>query len=128
MTKNILVVENIVEHQNIIKENLENSLDNTHLIIVGNTKEAEIKLSSIPIDLLILDHGLPDKTGLDWYHEYISLQRDQFIRNIPILFVTVHNKNQDIRKLANNEPNIIMMEKPLRPNDLIAAVKKLLKV
>lgn len=128
MPRNILLVEDNVAHQAIIKEHIEQGLSGIRVISVGNTTDAEAQLSQLPIDLIILDHGLPDKTGLDWYEDYISLQKDPLIRSVPILFVTVYGIRDEIKKMANNERNIIMVIKPFSKKDLLAAIKKLLNL
>lgn len=120
----ILVIENEKAHRRLFEEIL-NSVEEWDITAVANTAEAEEILAREAIDLIVLDHLLPMKLGAEWFREYLKRQPNG-IREIPVLFISVVAMNPDIKSL-DDEPNTIVMPKPLNRSDLIDAARKLLK-
>ena len=77
-------------------------------------------------DLISLDLVMPRKSGAKFYRE---LSRDKRWAKIPIIIVTGHAQDDlgkaDLRELTMSGPGVYL-EKPVRPDNYIAAVKKIL--
>ena len=77
-------------------------------------------LERISPDIILLDLGLPDLNGFD------VLKRIRLFSKVPVIIVTVSNdENYVVRGLALGADDFIA--KPLRPLELIARMKSLLK-
>ncbi len=71
-------------------------------------------------DIILLDLGLPDMSGFD------VLKRIRLFSRVPVIIVTVSNdENYVVRGLALGADDFVA--KPLRPLELIARMKSLLK-
>jgi len=79
-------------------------------------------------DLISLDLVMPRKSGAKFYRE-LSKNRDW--AKIPVLIVTGHARDDmgqaDLKELTMSGPGIYL-EKPVKPENYIAAVKKLLEM
>jgi len=79
-------------------------------------------------DLISLDLVMPKKSGAGFYRE---LTRNKEWAGIPVLIVTGHARDEmgqaDLKELTMSGPGIYL-EKPVKPENYIAAVKKLLKM
>jgi DNA-binding response OmpR family regulator len=88
--------------------------------------EALAELKKEPADLVSLDLVMPRKSGVMFYRE--MMKRKEW-RGIPVLIVTGHARDQlgkaDLRELTMSGPGIYL-EKPVKPENYIAAIKKLL--
>ncbi|MFH2056727.1 MAG: response regulator, partial [bacterium] len=77
-------------------------------------------------DLISLDLVMPRKSGAKFYRE---LSREKKWSKIPIIIVTGHAQDDlgkaDLRELTMSGPGVYL-EKPVRPDNYIAAVKKIL--
>ena len=119
----ILIVEDNKDHRRLLRSIL--SRLNFDILEAGTTAEAETMLESETIDLLILDHGLPNKLGADWYYQYLQTRTDRR-KDIPVLFITVYGMSAEVKKLAR-ERKVVFLPKPLEATDLLDAAKNLLK-
>ena len=121
----ILIVEDDRDHQRLLRDLL-GDMGEVEIVAVSNTSEAEKILESEVIDLIILDHWMSDNTGGDWYLHYLHGHKEERIRKLPVLFVTILAMNPEIKRLAR-EKNVIVIPKPVEFRDLIFSAKKLLQ-
>jgi DNA-binding response OmpR family regulator len=79
-------------------------------------------------DLISLDLVMPHKSGAKLYHE---LSKHKVWAKIPIIIVTGHARDDlgksDLKELTMSGPGIYL-EKPVKPDNYIAAVKSILKM
>jgi DNA-binding response OmpR family regulator len=79
-------------------------------------------------DLISLDLVMPHKSGAKLYHE---LLKHREWSKIPVIIVTGHARDQlgksDLKELTMSGPGIYL-EKPVKPDNYIAAVKSILKM
>lgn len=92
----------------------------------GNIALTRIK-ERIP-DLVSLDLVMPKKSGAKFYRE---LSRHKEWSKIPVIIVTGHARDElgksDLKELTMSGPGIYL-EKPVKPHNYIAAVKRILKM
>lgn len=81
-----------------------------------------------PPDLISLDLVMPHHSGTRCYHD---LQKDKRLAGIPVLIVTGHARDQlgraDFEEMVMSGPGIYL-EKPVRPESYVAAVRQLLRI
>lgn len=80
--KKILVIEDNVSYQNLLKKSLE--LANFDVIIAGNGKIALDLLTREKIDLIILDLIMPEMDGISFYYQL----KNTLKKRIPIIVLT----------------------------------------
>ena len=92
----------------------------------NNGDEAMEQVKQRKPDLISLDLVMPQKSGVKFYQE---LTKDKKYAKIPILIVTGHARDDlgksDLKELTMSGPGIYL-EKPVKPENYIAAIKKLL--
>ena len=80
------------------------------------------------VDLISLDLVMPKRSGAAFYRD---LQRHPALKSIPVLVVTGHARDDsgkaDFEELTMSGPGIYL-EKPVRPDNYVAAVRKLLGI
>lgn len=83
-------------------------------------------LTDNSVDLISLDLIMPRKSGVKFYRE---LQKNKAWKNIPVLVVTGHARDDmgkaDLKELTMSGPGVYL-EKPVKPDNYVAAVKKLI--
>ncbi len=88
--------------------------------------EALEKVSQNPPDLISLDLVMPGKSGVKFHRELI---RNKQWAKIPIIIVTGHARDDlgraDLKELTMSGPGVYL-EKPVKPTNYIAAIKKIL--
>ncbi len=88
--------------------------------------EALEKIEKQTPDLISLDLVMPKKSGVRFYRE---MSKNKSWANIPVLIVTGHARDDlgrsDLKELTMSGPGIYL-EKPVKPDNYIAAIKKLL--
>jgi len=91
-------------------------------------QEALEKMTANPVDLVSLDLVMPRRSGAAFYRD---LQKSAEWRHIPVLIVTGHARDDqgqaDFEELTMSGPGIYL-EKPVRPDNYVAAVRKLLGI
>lgn len=117
MTKKILVVDD----EQSIRESLHKLLrvEGYEVVLAESGPEAIEKLIQEPIDLLLLDLGLPVKDGwtiLRWL--------GQFNSSLPVIVITGRWKQAELVKAAGVE---VLLEKPLNIPVLLQNVRELLQ-
>lgn len=127
MSKRILVVEDdldVLEAHRIILEH--NHYD---VVTATNIKVAEEALNSGKIDLIILDVMMEKSSDGFNFAQFVKM--DQRFKQIPIIMATAVNQRTkfkfDIKQDGNFLPVEKFMEKPIDPDDLIAAIRGFLK-
>ena len=116
--KNILVVDDDPTIVTIIEELLQ--MNGFKTIPAADAEDAEAALKRSGVDLILLDVMMPKSNGFEFCKK-IKGRPDY--QSIPIIFVTVMNKKEDIEKgKALGAADFVT--KPFDPSDLIARVKK----
>lgn len=90
----------------------------------GLASEAEYYLSSHPVDLVILDVGLPDANGFDVCKRI--RQSGASYRDVPVLFLTARKEEVD-RIVGLEIGGDDYVTKPFSPREVTARVKAILK-
>jgi len=114
----ILVAEDSITDLQFIK----NALKETgyEILTASNGDEAEQKVRSEVVDLIILDVVMPKKNG---FQVCRSLKRDEKYRHIPIIMITSKTQDSD-RFWGLKQGADEYVTKPFEPTDLLEAVKK----
>jgi len=122
--KTVLVVDDEADVRNFLKTALKESGFNVILAEDGNIALEQIK-KQIP-DLISLDLVMPKKSGAKLYRE---LSKSKEWSKIPVIIVTGHARDDlgksDLKELTMSGPGIYL-EKPVKPTNYIAAIKKIL--
>jgi two-component system catabolic regulation response regulator CreB len=118
MTTHILLVED----EPSIAEIVEFALASEGFQIAWRTlaRDAEAELAAAPCDLIILDIGLPDGSGLE------LLKRVRRASEVPVLILSARNAELD-RVLGLELGADDYVAKPFSPRELAARVKAILK-
>ncbi len=124
--KKILVVDDEKDVREFLKTALVEAGFEVVLAEDGNVA-LEIIKNEIP-DLISLDLVMPHKSGAKLHRE---LSKHKEWSKIPVLIVTGHARDDlgkaDLKELTMSGPGIYL-EKPVKPDNYIAAIKKLLKM
>ena len=88
--------------------------------------EAMEAVKGTPPDLISLDLVMPKRSGVKFYRDMV---KNKQWSSIPIIIVTGHARDDlgkaDLKELTMSGPGIYL-EKPVKPDNYIAAIKKLL--
>tara|TARA_B100000900_G_scaffold298370_1_gene256872 strand:- start:852 stop:1547 length:696 start_codon:yes stop_codon:yes gene_type:complete len=121
MSYHILVVEDEPDINKTVSYNLAN--EGFHPVSALNLKEADDKLLSNNISLIILDLMLPDGSGLDFCK---NLKSSNIYKNIPIIIVTA--KGDEVDKVVGFELGADdYVTKPFSVRELMLRIKAILK-
>ncbi len=124
--KKILVVDDEADVRNFLRAALIEAGFDVILAEDGNIALEEVK-KQIP-DLISLDLVMPKKSGAKFHRE---LSKHKGWSKIPIIIVTGHARDDlgksDLKELTMSGPGVYL-EKPVKPNNYIAAIKKILKM
>ncbi|MBD3169784.1 MAG: response regulator [candidate division Zixibacteria bacterium] len=123
-TKTILVVDDEEDVRQYLSMALMDS--GFRVITAGDGFEALEKVKSDTPDLISLDLVMPKKSGIMFYRE---LSSNKHWAKIPVLVVTGHARDDlgkaDLKELTMSGPGIYL-EKPVKPKNYIAAIKRLI--
>ncbi len=114
----ILVAEDSITDLQFIKNALKET--DYEILTASNGDEAEQKVRSEMVDLIILDVVMPKKNG---FQVCRSLKRDEKYRHIPIILITSKTQDSD-RFWGLKQGADEYVTKPFEPTDLLEAVKK----
>jgi two-component system, LytTR family, response regulator len=107
----------IVDDERLARQEMRRLLEpHPDIVVIGearNTEDAEERLRSLPVDLMLLDIRMPGATGFDLLER---LDRVPFI-----IFTTAHNEHA-LRAFEVNAFDYLL--KPIRPERLAAALEK----
>ncbi len=122
--KTVLVVDDEADVRNFLQAALIEAGFNVILAEDGNQALTEVERSKP--DLISLDLVMPKKSGAKFYRE---LKKNKAWSKIPVIIVTGHARDDlgksDLKELTMSGPGIYL-EKPVKPNNYIAAIKKIL--
>ena len=124
--KKILVVDDEKDVREFLRAALIESGFDVILAEDGNIALEKVK-RQIP-DLISLDLVMPKKSGAKFHRE---LSKHKEWSKVPIIIVTGHARDDlgksDLKELTMSGPGVYL-EKPVKPNNYIAAIKKILKM
>ncbi|MBU2529955.1 MAG: response regulator [Elusimicrobia bacterium] len=114
--RKILIVDDETDYLNIAAQILKNA--GFKVMTAENGKDGLDIVAKENPDLLILDIGLPDITGIDLKKQ---LNKNSSTSNIPVIFFTVCSEIDCLRD-ALNQDNCKYLIKPFNPDDLLEKV------
>ncbi len=122
--KTVLVVDDEADVRKFLRAALAEAGFNVTLAEDG--VEALDAIKKQPPDLISLDLVMPKKSGVKLFRE---LAKNKEWSKIPIIIVTGHARDDlgkaDLKELTMSGPGIYL-EKPVRPDNYVAAVKQIL--
>ena len=122
--KTVLVVDDEADVRNFLKLALIEAGFN--VITASDGFEALDQVKKKVPDLISLDLVMPKKSGAKFHRE---LTKNKEWARIPIIIVTGHARDEigkaDLKELTMSGPGIYL-EKPIKPDNYIAAIKKIL--
>jgi DNA-binding response OmpR family regulator len=122
--RTVLVVDDEPDVRAFLKAALKEAGFEVRTAVDGAEALDSVK-ESVP-DLISLDLVMPKKSGVKFYRE---LMKDKGWAKIPIIIVTGHARDDlgkaDLKELTMSGPGIYL-EKPVRPDNYVAAVKQIL--
>ena len=118
MTVNIALVEDDPVQYNIIRRWLENAGYQCNCYI--NSEQFTASLKHTSPNLLLLDWGLPDLSGL----ELLKWLRKERGESLPVIFITGRGEEEDIVQALKTGADDYMV-KPLRREELLARIEAL---
>ena len=114
----ILIIDDEPQIRKLLQINLES---NDYKVVQASTgKEGLILSASHPPDLILLDIGLPDKSG----HEILQELREWY--NKPIIILSVQNNEIDIVSALDNGATDYLT-KPFRTGELLARIRSAIR-
>ena len=124
--KMILVVDDEADVRSFLKAALLES--GFEVVTASDGFEAMDEIKKRTPDLISLDLVMPKRSGAKLYRD---LSKNKKWSKIPIIIVTGHARDDlgkaDLKELTMSGPGIYL-EKPIRPDNYIAAVKSILKM
>jgi DNA-binding response OmpR family regulator len=122
--KTILVVDDEADVRNFLMAALIEAGFN--VIMAADGFEAMEQVEKYEPDLISLDLVMPKRSGAKFYRD---LTKNKKWSKIPIIIVTGHARDDlgkaDLKELTMSGPGIYL-EKPVKPHNYIAAIKKTL--
>ena len=114
----VLIIDDEPQIRKLLQINLES---NDYKVIQASTgKEGLILAASHPPDLILLDIGLPDKSG----HEVLKELREWY--NKPIIVLSVQDDERDIISALDNGATDYLT-KPFRAGELMARIRSAIR-
>lgn len=114
----ILIIDDEPQIRKLLQISLES---NDYKVIQANTgKEGLILSANHPPDLILLDIGLPDKSG----HEILKELREWYLK--PIIILSVQDSESDIITALDNGATDYL-SKPFRTGELLARIRSAIK-
>lgn len=114
----ILVIDDEPQIRKLLEITLESN--DYKVLQAATAKEGIIMAASHPPELIILDLGLPDKSG----HEVLKDLRQWY--NKPIIILSVLNSEEDIVKALDNGATDYLT-KPFRSGELMARIRSAIR-
>ncbi len=122
MSKKILVVDDEPDVVTYLSTVLRDAGYET--LEASNGEEAMAQIRTNHPDLITLDITMPEMTGVKTYR---TLKEDAGLKTVPVIIVTgvAHDFRQFISTRTQVPPPEGYLEKPVKPEDLLAEVKRL---
>ncbi len=122
MSKKILVVDDEPDVVTYLSTVLRDAGYET--LEASNGEEAMEQIKTNHPDLITLDITMPEMTGVKTYR---TLKEDAGLKAVPVIIVTgvAHDFRQFISTRTQVPPPEGYLEKPVKPEDLLAEVKRL---
>ena len=124
--KTILVVDDEEDVRNFLSMALIDAGFN--VITASDGFDALKQVKKHKPDLISLDLVMPKRSGIKFYRD---MAKNEEWAKIPIIIVTGHARDDlgksDLKELTMSGPGIYL-EKPIKPNNYIGAIKKLLEM
>jgi two-component system, OmpR family, KDP operon response regulator KdpE len=114
----ILIIDDEVQIRRLLQITLQSN--DFEVISAATGAEGIAMVAQHPPDLILLDLGLPDKSG----HEVLKHLREWYSK--PILIISVQSDEQAIVKALDNGANDYVV-KPFRTGELVARVRSALR-
>lgn len=114
----ILIIDDEPQIRKLLQINLESN--DYKIIQASNGKEGLTLAASHPPDLILLDIGLPDKSG----HDVLKELREWY--NKPIIILSVQNSETDIISALDNGATDYLT-KPFRTGELLARIRSAIR-
>lgn len=113
----ILVVDDMLMNLQILAEILEAA--DYEITLAASGQQALERVKSVRPDLILLDLMMPEMSGFDVCE---SLKSDPYFIDIPIIFITASNSQNDILT-AFDKGAVDYVVKPFNPPELLARVR-----
>jgi CheY-like chemotaxis protein len=124
LNRTVLLVDDEADVRTYLSVALMEAGFNVEIACDGN--EALEKVKKHKPDIISLDLVMPGKSGVMFHRELV---RNKEWAKIPIIIVTGHARDEigraDLKELVMSGPGIYL-EKPVKPENYIAAIKKIL--
>jgi two-component system, OmpR family, KDP operon response regulator KdpE len=115
---NILIIDDEVQIRKLLEITL--SSNDFRVTPAATAAEGLYLAANHPPDLILLDLGLPDRSG----HDLLRHIREWFAR--PIIIISIQSSEEEIVRALDNGANDYIV-KPFRTGELIARVKSALR-
>jgi len=123
MGLNVLIVEHSAFTRAVLRKNLEMAAIHISNVFEAKTgKQAWEVLKSEWVDLVLTEYTLPDTGGLDLYSK---IGNDRCLHDLPIIFIAADRNRRRMAQLLKMGAGAYLV-KPYRPEELIAAARRLL--
>ena len=122
----IMVVEDNIDELKLIKMTLEP--EGYEVVTAMNGKEAQEKISGNKPDFIVLDVMMPEMDGFSFCS---WLKSNEIYHDIPVVLLTgvgshIYDSKYPLKGVMQSEADEYL-EKPLKPEDLLKTISKLLK-
>ena len=114
----ILIIDDEVQIRKLLEITLRSN--GFQVNSVASAEEGIVEIAQRPPDLVLLDLGLPDKSG----HEVLKHLREWFSK--PVLIISVQSDEEEIVKALDAGANDYVV-KPFRTGELLARVRSALR-
>ena len=114
----ILIIDDEVQMRKLLQITLESN--DYNVLEAATAKEGLITAANHPPALILLDIGLPDKSG----HEVLKELREWYTK--PIIILSVQSVEEDIVKALDNGANDYLV-KPFRTGELLARLRSAIR-
>ena len=121
---NVLVVDDEEKICELIKIFLDSAFPFNSVVVAPNSVQATLKLQNQDFDLMIIDHVLPGKTGIEFVHQ---LRNTIKFTKLKVILVSGYLQQEDV--LAAIDLGIThIMVKPFTRQQLLKHVSEVLKI
>jgi two-component system KDP operon response regulator KdpE len=114
----ILVIDDEVQIRKLLQITLESSEYN--VLLAATAKDGLVAAANHKPDLILLDLGLPDKSG----QEVLKILREWYTH--PVIILSVQSGEDDIVQALDNGANDYLV-KPYRTGELLARIRSLIR-